>query len=405
MIQVNGRAYQTRAETIVAICLDGCAPAYLDEAADWMPNLRTILQKGAHGLVQTVIPSYTNPNNVAIVTGVPPAVNGIPGNYYYDVEADAEVMMNDPRYLRVPTILAACSRVGQNVAAITAKDKLRLMLAKGWKGICFSVERAHETTRNEHGIDRVPERVGRANPDIYDPEASVFCLEAGVRLLESFEIDLMYLSTTDYVQHKHAPGSPEANQFYARLDRFIGELDAQGAILGITADHGMNDKTRADGRPNVQFIETRLAQQGIPEVRVILPITDPYGVHHGALGSYATVHVAPGRVDRAAAILRSVPGVEQVLTRREAVQAFNLPADRVGDLVILSDQNTVLGRTPEWHDLSLVEKGLRSHGGRHEAMVSLILNRPLKTKHEKRLASGQARNYDLFDFLYNGIKA
>ena len=402
MIRVNGREYRYRTAPVVGVCVDGSDPSYTEAAASCMPHLQAMLARGAHGLAQTVLPSYTNPNNVAIVTGTTPDLNGIPGNFYYDMEADREVMMNDPRCLRVPTILAAFSRAGRQVAAVTTKDKLRLLLASGLEGICFSVERAHEARAEEHGIDGVPELVGRANPDIYDPEASVYCLEAGARLLETRRIDLMFLSTTDFVQHKHAPGSPEANHFYGRLDEFLGALDARGAILGITADHGMNAKVRSDNTPRVEFIETRLHEQGLRGARVILPITDPYVVHHGALGSYATVYLDSRDVDRAAAVLRDVPGVEEVLTRARAVAALALPGELIGDLVVLADRGTVLGRTPGHHDLSVVESGLRSHGGRHEATVPIMLNRPLKPEYLERLESGQARNLDLFDFLCNG---
>jgi len=403
MIQVNDRAYQTPARPIVGICIDGCARDYLDAATDLMPNLQTIIAKGASGQVKTVIPSFTNPNNVAIVTGTTPDVNGIPGNFYYDADADEEVLMNDPKYLRAPTILAAFSQAGQHVAAVTTKDKLRLFLAQGWQGINFSVEKAHEVNEQEHRIADVLQLVGRANPGIYDPEASVFCIEAGARLLEHHDIDVLYLSTTDYVQHKYVPGSPEANQFYARLDQFLGELDAKDIILGITADHGMNDKTREDGSPRVEYIETILNKEGISEARVILPITDPYVVHHGALGSYATVYVAPNNIEPAATILRQIPGVEQVLTRQQATTTYALPPDRIGDLVVLSDRHTVLGRTPQWHDLTEVATGLRSHGGLHEAEVPMIFNRPLNPAYADRLTSGQARNFDLFDYLCNGI--
>lgn len=405
MIQVNDRGYRPREKTIVGICLDGCAQAYLDEAAAQMPNLRSIIERGVHGQVHTVIPSFTNPNNVAIITGAPPAVNGIPGNFYYDIDAAEEVMMNDPRFLRAPSILAAFHQAGQQVAAITTKDKLRLLLAHGWHGINFSVEKAHEAAPSTHGIADVLDLVGRENPGIYDPEASVYCIEAGARLLERYDLDLLYLSTTDFVQHKWAPGEPEANAFYARLDRFIGALDAQDIILGITADHGMNAKTNADGAPKVQFIETQLVAAGIAEARVILPITDPYVVHHGALGSYATVYIDDAHTARATAILRAIPGVEQVLSREQAVATYQLPPDRIGELVVLADQDTVLGRTPDWHELADVAEGLRSHGGLHEGVVPMICNRPLTDEYAELLASGQARNWDLFDFLCNGVVA
>ena len=403
MPTVNGRDYSLPTAPVVGICIDGCDPAYLEAAGEAMPNLQGMIASGSSGLAQAVVPSYTNPNNVAILTGTTPDVNGICGNYYYDEASGREIMMDDPRHLRAATVPAAFSAAGARVAAITTKEKLRRFLGHGLRGISFSVERAEAATEAENGIGDVLGLVGRENPGIYDPEASVFCLEAGARLLQREEIDLMYLSTTDFVQHKFAPGAPEAADFYRRVDLFLGELHDTGAVVGITADHGMNDKTKADGTPNVQYLGSILEAAGI-EARVILPVTDPYVVHHGALGSYATVYLGAADLPRARALLEQVPGVERVLARQEAAAEFALPPDRIGDLVLLADRATVLGKTPEWHDLSSVGSGLRSHGGLHEATVPCIVNRPLKNRFGERLAGNRMRNFDLFDILCNGVE-
>ena len=403
MPRVNGRGYGLPAAPAVGICIDGCDPAYLEAAAEAMPNLQGMTAPGCSGLAQAVVPSFTNPNNVAILTGTTPDVNGICGNYYYDEARGREVMMDDPGHLRAATVPAAFSAEGARVAAVTTKEKLRRFLGHGLRGISFSVERAEAATEAENGIGDVLGLVGRENPGIYDPEASVFCLEAGARLLQREDVDLMYLSTTDFVQHKFAPGAPEAADFYGRLDLFLGELHDLGAIVGITADHGMNDKTKADGSPNVQYLGSILEAAGI-EARVILPVTDPYVVHHGALGSYATVYLGAADLPRARKLLEQVPGVERVLARQEAALEYALPPDLIGDLVLLADRGTVLGKTPDWHDLSDVETGLRSHGGLHEATVPFIVNRPLKSRWRERLAGNRMRNFDLFDALCNGVE-
>lgn len=403
MITVNGRSYRTRTVPVVGICLDGTDPSYLEAAADVMPNLRVMAARGDRGVARSVIPSFTNPNNIAMATGVPPNVNGICGNYYYDQVTGAEVMMNDPKYLRCTTIFSAFADAGVPVGVVTAKDKLRLLLGHGLNGICFSAEGARKGVIPDCA-KRLTNRVGRPAPDIYDPEISVYCIEAGVRLVETENARLAYLTTTDFVQHKHKPGSVEANAFYARIDYFIGRLDQLGAIVGITADHGMNDKVNPDGSPKVQFLETLLVDAGFKGARVILPITDPHVVHHGALGSYATVYLGEGNPDAARAYMEKIPGVELVLDRSEAAQRFQLPADRIGDFVVLADRNTTLGRTPSWHDLSVVQTGLRSHGGLHERRVPFIFNRRLLPDYASKLAAGEANNFDLFDFTFNGTK-
>lgn len=404
-MDVNGREYRLDTPPIVGICLDGTDPAYLEAAKPCMPFLAEMSARGASGFAASAIPSFTNPNNIAIATGVASEVNGICGNYYYNPETGEEVMMNSPDFLRCPTIFAAAARSGRKVAVVTAKEKLRLLLGNDLRGICFSVEKAGPEVFAEQGIEALQHLRDGSVPGIYDPEASIYCLEAGAELLRLGLADFLYLSTTDFVQHKYAPGEPVAQSFYSAVDRVLQQLDALGAIVALTADHGMNAKTLPDGSPCVQFLESQLHESGFKDASVILPITDPYTVHHGALGSYATVYLVTSNAEEVKEVVGRVPGVELVLTREEACDRFQLPADRIGDLVVLADKDTVIGRTLSWHDLSAVSRNLRSHGGLHEARVPFILNRPLQPAYADKLASGRIRNYDLFDFACNGVRS
>ncbi|HEY1091058.1 MAG TPA: alkaline phosphatase family protein, partial [Burkholderiaceae bacterium] len=247
-------------------------------------------------------------------------------------------------------------------------------------------------------IDRVLDLVGKPVPSVYSADLSEFVFAAGVRLLETRRPDLMYLSTTDYVQHKCAPGTPEANAFYAMMDGYLGRLDALGAVIGLTADHGMSPKTDAAGKPRVVYLQQELdAQLGAASTRVILPITDPYVVHHGALGSFATVYVNREPLEQVRAALQRLAGVEQVLTREEAVHRFELAGDRIGDLIVVADHLTVLGTSAARHDLSGLTVPLRSHGGVSEQKVPLLFNRPLQGVDPQR----RLRNFDVFDLALN----
>src|SRR5438093_8553046 len=315
-------------------------------------------------------------------------------------------MRNDPKFLRCGTLLAGLSRAGGRVAVVTAKDKLRRLLGHGMDGICFSSEKADQTTKGEHGIDRATDLVRMPVPSVYSAELSEYVLAAGLELLERERPDVMYLSLTDYVQHKHAPGDPAATAFYAMLDRYFDAFDRAGAVLGITADHGMNAKSRADGTPNVVYLRPLLdALVGPGRARVILPITDPYVVHHGALGSFPTIHVDDAAQGRAVASrLASTPGVAEVYDNAAGCARFELPRDRVGDLIVIGDVHTVLGKSPEEHDLSLLEEPLRSHGGVSEQTVPFVINRPLVDAHAQRLArADDLRNFNLFDYVLNGV--
>ncbi len=404
MLDVNRRHYALPKEPTVVVCVDGCEPDYLAQAVAHgrMPWLKRVLAEGTALIADCVIPSFTNPNNLSIVTGAPPSVHGICGNYLFDVASGTEVMMNDPKWLRAPTLLAALADAGKAVAVVTAKDKLRTLLGHGMsQGICFSAERADQATLAENGIDNVPARVGLPVPDVYSAGLSEFVFAAGVKLMQHAQRrpDAMYLSTTDYIQHKHAPGTPEANAFYRMMDGYLGQLEALGCVIAFTADHGMNAKTRMDGQPDVIYLQDLLdGWLGVARTRVILPITDPYVVHHGALGSFATVYlpadIDPGELARRIAGQR---GIELVLTRADAAACFELPADRIGDLVVVSERSTVIGTAASRHDLSALEVPLRSHGGISEQRVPLIVNRRIEGLDTQR----RWRNFDAFDLALN----
>ena len=404
MIEVNARAYRLARQPTVVVCVDGCEPDYIAQAVahGHVPWLKEVLATGTTLVADCVIPSFTNPNNLSIVTGVPPSVHGICGNYLFDVASGTEVMMNDPKWLRAPTILAGLANAGQSLAVITAKDKLRKLLGHGMKGICFSAEKADEATEDENGIDEVVERVGMPVPSVYSAALSEFVFAAGVELMShERRPDVMYLSTTDYVQHKHAPGTEGADAFYRMMDGYLGRLDALGCVIALTADHGMNAKTGMDGAPDVLYLQDLLdAWLGAGRARVILPITDPYVVHHGALGSFATVYLPPDVYAAAlAARLAALRGVDSVRSREEAAAFFELPADRIGDLVVVSERSKVIGTSVARHDLSALEVPLRSHGGVSEQRVPLIVNRRLKDIDTER----RWRNFDAFDLVLNHV--
>jgi phosphonoacetate hydrolase len=270
------------------------------------------------------------------------------------------------------------------------------------RAIAFSSERADQAIEPENGIGNVPQFVGMGVPDVYSAALSQFVLAAGVKLIETFRPELMYLSTTDYIQHKVGPGTKVANDFYAMIDGYLDKLDRLGAVVVATADHGMNDKHKADKSPNVIYLQTLFDDWiGRGKARVILPITDPYVAHHGALGGFATVHVPHGHdvgalLDR----LRTVEGVELAMGKTQACERFELPADRIGDIVVISTRHKVLGTSAEKHDLSGLDEPLRSHGGLSEQRVPMIANRRVRLP-----AGGRLRNFDVFDVALNHAQA
>jgi phosphonoacetate hydrolase len=397
----NGRAYVVPRRPVLAICADGWDPAYVDNALDrgLMPRLAgTLADGGTYTYGRAQVPTFTNPNNVAIVTGVSAAINGIAGNHYRTADG-TEVQVTDPSFLQAETIHAGAQAAGVGVLCVTAKDKLRRLLAAG--GVpAFSAEQAHEQQLPD-GTPVLDAAGLGPNPDIYDWRLSPYTIDLAVRLAPRFGATLVYASLTDFVQHSSAPGEQLANDFYARVDVSIGQALDAGFIIGLAADHGMNAKSNADGTPKVLFLDDVLAAAQVASAQTLCPITDPYVAHHAALGSLAWVHLDDlSELDVARAALAGLTGVEAVLDRYAAADAFDLPAERIGDLIVLADRCTVLGKSAAAHDLSQLHGTLRSHGGLHERRVPIIISHRLRAG---ALDGRDLHNRDLHDLLLNEI--
>jgi len=412
-VVVNGVTYQWPARPVAVVCVDGGDPAYLDQGLEegTLPTLRRFVTEGFSATAAGTVPSFTCPNNMSLVTGVPPAIHGISGNYYLDAATGEAVVMTGPELLRAETILAGFQRAGARVVSITAKDKLRRQLGKGLdprRSVCFSAEAADRCTAEEHGISDVPALVGAPRPDVYSMELSLFVLDAGIALLERDRPKLLYLSLTDWVQHKYAPGTPEATRFYRLVDERLGRLAELGATVAVTADHGMSDMSRADGSPNVIFLQDRLdARFGPGSTRVICPITDAFVAHHGSLGGFVRVWCRDARAvpEEVRRFVAEIPGVEAALDRATACRVHELPPDREGDVAVLAARGVCIGAAQADHDLSaLGGHRLRSHGSVSEARVPFVLSRPLRDDWRRRAAAG-LRSHQIFEYALNGTVA
>lgn len=404
-VTLHSKSYRLPQQPTVVVCVDGFDPEYLEHgiADGIMPNCKQFVDTGFHATATVAMPSLTNPNNTSIITGVPTAVHGISGNFFLDRATGDEVMVRDASRLRGSTILAEMGRRGVRVAAVTAKDKLRRILNFGLEdAICFSSQDAATCTRAENGIEDVEAWIGRPAPSQYSADLSLYVLDAGVKLLEEGRAELVYLTLSDWIQHKHAPREPESDAFLAALDERLGKLADLGAVVAVTGDHGMSGKSNDDGSPNALFLQDELESRfGAGCARVICPITDPFVKHHGALGSFVRVHVRqPTDVPAMMDLCQGFAQAELVLTGTEAAAKFEMPPDREGDFVVVAVENAVIGAKKAEHDLTqLGGHRLRSHGGLSEQQVPLISSKPVR---DREAASKKAwRNFDAFDLALN----
>jgi len=408
-INLHSKTYNIPIRPTVVVCIDGLDPSYLESGvtSDILPTMVSWLKNGFHTTGQCAMPSVTNTNNVSIITGMPSNVHGINGNYYLDKSTGEEVMVLDDSTMHGSTILEQLAEQGLRVAAITAKDKLRKIINHGLSpdqgAICFSAQYADSCTLAEHGITDVEAWLGLPTPAQYSADLSLFVLDAGVKLLQEKRADVFYLTLSDFVQHKHAPGSPAADQFMSAIDARLRELEKLGALVAVTGDHGMSAKCREDRLPNVLFLEDHLSEKW-PQAgaRVLCPIADPFVKHHGALGGFVRIHLTGqwklADVEEMLSYVRKLPQVQEALPGEEAAKVYELPPDREGELVVIANHDAVIGSSSAKHDLSeLGGMRLRSHGGLSEKEIPLLRSEAVRVGTEKQVW----HHYDIFDLAMN----
>lgn len=410
--ELNGVTYTVPAKPVAVVCIDGSDPEYFTAAskAGVIPTIERFMREGFNATAHCVVPSFTCPNNMSIATGSPPKVHGISGNFYLDRETGKAVVMTGPELMRSRTIFDVLSKAGVKTMVVTAKDKLRKQLGKDLDvsngNVCFSTQHADQTSMAENGIEDALGFVGQPLPDMYSEELSLFVLDAGIKALEQEDPPgLLYLSLTDYVQHKYAPDHPKALEFYKAMDDRFARLEELGAVVGLVADHGMKDKCAADGSYNIIFLQDLLDERfGKDTTKVICPITDAFVGHHGALGGFVRVHCFDGASPQEVIeFVTPLEGIETVYDRTQAAETLDLPYDVEADVVVISGENYCVGAGKADHDVAgLNGERLRTHGGISERDVPFVISRPLNQAYLAKAGSEQLKNYQIFDYAING---
>ena len=337
-------------ETTIIICIDGLDPEYIE--ANDLPNLREMGRKGFLKTGRCMMPSVTNVNNVSIVTGGYPEAHGISSNYRLIRETQQEVYMESSEYIQTDTFFRRSRTRGMVSVLVTAKDKLRTLLAEG----------ADIAVSSERPPDWITAGVGPA-PAIYSLEVNGWVIRTASFIMSRHAADLVYVSTTDYAMHAHAPDEPPSMEHMSILDSAVGDLmeaHPRATVL-VTADHGMSPKKR------MVDLKAVLDRQGIKS-RPVPVIKDRYVVHHSNLGGCIYLFLDSDDLQEAVKVLRDTPGIEDVMPCEEAASRFRLPPDRIGDIVVTGAEDVVFGDPAEIE----MPPRLRSHGSEHERRIPII---------------------------------
>jgi phosphonoacetate hydrolase len=363
----------------VVIMCDGFGLGYL--AASEMPTLARWRSEGVFRPVRATMPSVTNTNNASICCGVWPEEHGITGNSYFDPRAGREEYMETSDLLLTPTLFQRAQKFGVRSALLSSKKKTTTLLSPGADLILTPEEPSKEWV----------DRLGPA-PDIYSREINYWLMQAAIDVLRNRrQFGCLYVHTTDYPMHTWPPEAPESKEHLARLDQFFAEMAAAApdAVFLLTADHGMNHKSRC------WDLEKVCAQRGAP-IRIAISVDrDKYVKHHRGYGGVAWIYCNSSRdIDRVSRVLLELEGVESVLARSEAVRRFHLMPGRIGDLVVLGDRDTVFGELDAPFETLPAE--YRAHGSLHEMAIPLIVY----NANAKLSADEFQYNRDLARWLY-----
>ena len=394
MITCNNRKYKLLDKIIVVGCIDGTSPEYIDNAIK--KNLMPNWEKGNRYIVDSAFPTMTNPNNVSIITGVNPIIHGIEGNTTF--KKGKEKLNKKSKLIKCPTILEMLNKENKHILIITAKSKLYNLLSKGLNpetSLVISVEHLYndQEIKSQENLSKSYKSLIKFDllnilrkieiPNIYDPQASITCFEIGLEILKNssnkFHPSIIYLSTTDFVQHKYPPDHEISNKFYKQIDEQIGKYLKLNTIVGMTADHGMNTKN------NIIFLEEKLNEIDV-KCFVNRTIKDPYNKHHGALGSFATVYLKRQICKDKNKLLKII----KYLNSMKGVNArWN---NRQNCIFVDGDKETAFGSKKKDHDLTDITE-LRTHGGTAEMQVPMYLS----IKPSKEVLY----NFDIFHALLN----
>jgi phosphonoacetate hydrolase len=375
-----GEQQTPKSQRVVVVMIDGFGTDYLEQSS--MPALKGLMAKGLFAKARGVMPSVTNVNNASIACGVWPEEHGITGNSFFDEKTGRAEYMEDASFLLKPTLFQRAAERGVKSALLTAKKKTLALLSRGTE-IAVAAEAPTEDQVRRYGTP----------PPIYSREINYWLWEAAVDLLRNRpDIGLLYVHTTDYPMHTWPPSAAESKEHLARLDALIGRAVAAApdAAFLITADHGMNTKSRCWN------LSQACKNRGL-ELRYALSAErDRYVKHHRTFGGTGWVWLkSPEHAPRATEILSKLPGVEAVLTRAEAARRFHLMPERIGELVVLGDRETVFGETAT--EVEALPSTFRTHGSLHETEVPLII---YNASWALPAAASFHNNFDLTTDLY-----
>jgi predicted AlkP superfamily pyrophosphatase or phosphodiesterase len=334
----------------VVLNIVGLAPAFIGPS---MPRLATWAADGRASRIVPAFPAVTCTAQSDYLTGQYPSTHGVVGNGWYSHE-DCEI-----RFWKQANPLVRAPKIWDTARAIDPSFTCANLF--WWFNMYSTVDYA-VTPRPMYPAD------GRKLPDVHShpaslrddlqrelgqfplfefwgPRASIRCSEwiaaaaRRVELAHNPTLTLVYLPHLDYNLQRHGISGPLIRQDLADIDRVAADLIAfyedRGAQVIVLSEYGLCDVT-LPVHPN-----RALREHGLLAIREErgLELLDAGASAAFAVADHQVAHIYVNdraRLEETRALISQLPGVEQVLDRREQ-QTLHIDHPRAGDLIAISN--------------------------------------------------------------------
>ncbi|WP_255408357.1 alkaline phosphatase family protein [Candidatus Nitrosotalea okcheonensis] len=330
--------------------------------SDLTPNISTLAQKGESAKMEPVFPSVTCTVQASILSGLYPSEHGIIANGLYDRDSHTVSFWEQPSALvqreRLWDILKSKS------SNLPSSVKTAVLF---WQNTMFANSDIIITPRPLHMGDgsmiqwcyskpieyyeSVAKSIGEFNLATYwgpmaSHRSSEWIGKAAEYTLEKSRPNLMfvYIPHVDYSAQRFGTNSSQVHDDLKKADSIVGNIVEKATKLGmadttefiIISEYAFNDVSGAIP------LNVKLREAGLLDIRTIgekeyidFELSRAFAmVDH----QVAHIYVKDDFIDKTYKVLKNIPGVEKILTKKEQKE-LKIDNQRSGELIAISTKD------------------------------------------------------------------
>tara|TARA_R110002126_G_scaffold61867_5_gene159725 strand:+ start:4282 stop:5658 length:1377 start_codon:yes stop_codon:yes gene_type:complete len=320
------------------------------------PFIKSFLERGASATITPQLPAVTCSVQATYLTGKTPSEHGIVGNGWYFKEE------HEVKFWRQSNSLIQSEKIWDKLKKQDSNFSCANMF---WWYNMYSNADYSVTPRPNYLAD------GRKIPDVYSypaelrdhlqeelgtfplfhfwgPKTSIkssqWIADASLKtdVLHDPTLTLVYLPHLDYNMQRYGTDLTKISKDLREIDEVVKQLveyyEAKSAHIILLSEYGITNVT------NPIHLNRKLRQEGYLGIRVErgLELLDAGASKAFAVSDHQLAHVYVKNnedIDKVKALLKSLKGVEQVLSGGE-IKELQLDHERCGDLVVIADKDS-----------------------------------------------------------------